>query len=719
MKKFLFILGLIGLISSHFIFDAQAQSVNFWYPAGDNLTPVTSAWGVSSTQFCLSGSCINVWPAGSGGSSTQLHSGAGWNVTALVNGNQTGTLDTTYAASWSALETFLKGITVNGTTTLASTTNALLVTNNSGTVLAYAGSNVCGSGNAATAVSPTGTVTCSPVVTSVNGSSGSITITSSSLGVVTNYVSTLQGLTTSSISFVTSTQSQTFNITTQNGNQIKLTIPPASDYLPSSTVYVSTVNGASGAITISSSSLGVIYTPTTTITASGTTVNGNNFTFGSTTDILVYPSGTIEYWKFASHNVSQFTNNAGYVTSSIVNGYATSSNAGTGSCTNCNITVNGNGIVTSIANGSNGTGGGLTSSTPWSANSFPFIVDGSTLRGASELSYSTSTGQIKYTATASDNPGGSISTGGLVNITATNSTSTGLEVYSNQASTQQGGRLFIVNCGVNFNTYDCALIENQATGTTALDIQSWAAGKGAVKIEHNQPTDGSSDANASALSIALNGATTTAQGVFINIGSSTGNAVHIQNNSTDLFEVSSSGIPRINNLVSAPLLGTDASGNVRSVATSSLGLQPALSFPLAYGSTTHVGAGAYLGLSGNNLTVSSTLASSTLNLNIYNATTTAPNYSQANWDFQRTFTSFGCHDAVGTTTLLIYNTTGATSTTKNADVVAGAFPCGVNGNTTTTFTSSTLLANYSLIVQVTSTAGTPTLTNVWMTSYKQ
>jgi hypothetical protein len=78
-------------------------------------------------------------------------------------------------------------------------------------------------------------------------------------GFLTSAIQTLQGLATSSITIVTSTQSQLFNVTVQNGNQIKLTIPPASDYLASSTVFVSSVNGSSGAVTISSSSLGVIW----------------------------------------------------------------------------------------------------------------------------------------------------------------------------------------------------------------------------------------------------------------------------------------------------------------------------------------------------------------------------------------------------------------------------------------------------------------------------
>ena len=132
-------------------------------------TPATLTPGTNVTIVNASGSITINSSGGGGGSSTVLNAGTGWNVTALSGGNQTGSLDTTYAASWSTLETFLKGATINGTTTLASTTNALLLTNGSGTVLGYAGSNPCGAGFAAVSLSATGTIGCTAVVTSTAG----------------------------------------------------------------------------------------------------------------------------------------------------------------------------------------------------------------------------------------------------------------------------------------------------------------------------------------------------------------------------------------------------------------------------------------------------------------------------------------------------------------------------------------------------------------------
>jgi hypothetical protein len=129
--------------------------------SGNNFVQTISATGTITCSV----------PSG-GASSTNVYGANGVNVV-QVGVNATATLDTTYAAIWTALETFNKGLTANGTTTLASTTNAIAVTNGSGTVYAYAGSNVCGAGNAATAISATGTITCSPFVTaaitSING----------------------------------------------------------------------------------------------------------------------------------------------------------------------------------------------------------------------------------------------------------------------------------------------------------------------------------------------------------------------------------------------------------------------------------------------------------------------------------------------------------------------------------------------------------------------
>ncbi len=57
---------------------------------------------------------------GSGGSSTVVKGTNGVSVTNLSNGIQTSSLNTAYAASWSALETFLNGINASGTVNVSS-----------------------------------------------------------------------------------------------------------------------------------------------------------------------------------------------------------------------------------------------------------------------------------------------------------------------------------------------------------------------------------------------------------------------------------------------------------------------------------------------------------------------------------------------------------------------------------------------------------------------
>lgn len=131
-------------------------------------------------------------------------------------------------------------------------------------------------------------------------------------------------------------------------------------------------------------------------------------------------------------------------------------------------------------------------------------------------------------------------------------------------------------------------------------------------------------------------------------------------------------------------------------------------------------AGTYLRVSGNTLTVSSTVVSSTINLQINSPTSTAPSYSPPKvWDYQRLFTQLRCFELNGTTTLEIYNTVSYSTTTVNS-YLTRSLVCGVSGGTTTSFTSSTLLANYGLIVNVTSTSGSATNTlNVSFISQKQ
>ena len=421
------------------------QASNYLIIAGQGITSTVSGatttltlnlgLGCSGGNFVSTisptGTIICATPSG-GASSTNVYGTNGVTVN-QVGTNATASLDTTYAASWSALETFLKGVTINGTTTLASTTNAITWANSLGQIMAvtigqglsfntttgqlsftnpgFASSSITITGGGI--LSGGGDLTANRIISlttstlyglfsgsspivfntstgqiswtnsnnyitlgsisansplSYNNGSGAFSLaTNASTGIAlstTGNVLSIQntGITTSTGNWAGTWQgvnSTTFYlasnpsgyissaVTSINGNTTAaqtltggtgISVASAGGnttttntgvtsfngatgtvtYAPSTTiptVYVSTVNGASGAITISSSSLGVIYTPTSTITASGTTVNGNAFAFGSTTDILAYASGTTLLWQFASHNISQFTNNSGYLTS--------------------------------------------------------------------------------------------------------------------------------------------------------------------------------------------------------------------------------------------------------------------------------------------------------------------------------------------------------------------------------------------------------------------
>jgi len=168
--------------------------------AGLSLTQATSTTNTTTTYTlnlgtgCSGSNFVQtISPTGtitcavpSGGASSTNVYGANGVTVVQVGISATATLNTAYAAIWNALETFSLGLTANGTTTLASTTNSLLVTNTSGVVLAFAGSNPCGANQFATGISATGTIACANGVTSVNGSNGAVTITSSSLGVIYN-----------------------------------------------------------------------------------------------------------------------------------------------------------------------------------------------------------------------------------------------------------------------------------------------------------------------------------------------------------------------------------------------------------------------------------------------------------------------------------------------------------------------------------------------------
>jgi hypothetical protein len=141
-------------------------------------------------------------------------------------------------------------------------------------------------------------------------------------------------------------------------------------------------------------------------------------------------------------------------------------------------------------------------------------------------------------------------------------------------------------------------------------------------------------------------------------------------------------------------------------------------------SSTIYGAGTYLAVSGSNLTVSSTLASSSVSFNFQLSTTTVPYNSLAIYNTtQKQLAWADCTEATNNATTTV--TVGYA--TSSAKAVAGTigqnlitnFACGFTQNTTTTFTTSTLPAGSWIITNVSSTAGSPTNFLLDLSAYKQ
>jgi hyaluronidase-like protein HylP len=141
----------------------------------------------------------------------------------------------------------------------------------------------------------------------------------------------------------------------------------------------------------------------------------------------------------------------------------------------------------------------------------------------------------------------SVSVGGAFNLNNTGSTGAGAVLYSNQGA-EALGRLLVVNQGNPANPQHAVRIQNAGTAhtvsilhdpaggagdataealdvvstnplDTALGVQGREEGRGTVKITHLKPAN--PDTDAAALSIALLGAGTECQGIFI--GNDAGN----------------------------------------------------------------------------------------------------------------------------------------------------------------------------------------------------
>jgi hypothetical protein len=124
-------------------------------------------------------------------------------------------------------------------------------------------------------------------------------------------------------------------------------------------------------------------------------------------------------------------------------------------------------------------------------------------------------------------------------------------------------------------------------------------------------------------------------------------------------------------------------------------------------------AGDYLTLSTNTINADPELASSTIVFNFYDATSTAPyKFQKVRIEYPATISSVYCDEyASATTTIQLYRVTSNGSYTNAQDYLS-SIACGIGGNTTTSFSSSTIPAGTWLVANSTSTAGTPSLTTV-------
>lgn len=302
-------------------------------------------------------------PSG-GASSTNVYGTNGVTVT-QAGVNATASLNTAYGATWTALQTFNTGASIYGTTTLASTTNALLTVNGSGVVSAYGGSNPCTSGQAAVSISATGVISCLNVVTSTVG----------------NWAGTWQGVNSSTL-YLASNPNNYISSSTGNGLYLQI-LDNLSDL--NSTSSARTNLGYSGLAPISISATGtVIFTNPGYITTSSISINGVS---GNVFTGLATSTGILSY------NVSSANSYIGVstTTTSAVLTFSTSSFGSNAFNSTAFLTGNQTITLSGAVSGS----GATAISTSYNTSTLYGLFS-----GALPLGFNTSTGQFTFT-----NPG--------------------------------------------------------------------------------------------------------------------------------------------------------------------------------------------------------------------------------------------------------------------------------------------------------------------------
>lgn len=384
---------------------------------------------------------------------------------------------------------------------------------------------------------------------------------------------------------------------------------------------------------------------------------------------------------------------------------------------------------------------GYSSSTPGTPNGAFQINSGNVFTGVTEMAYATSTQQTVFTAQSNVNYGVSQSVGGVTRWNGTNSTSSLVVGYTNQAA--PSGSSLQWTCDTAWTVSACATFRNLAT-TTALDVRAGVTAQGVLKL--NVLSTSTANANASALSFdrAVN-ATGSAQGIrgfetFDGIGDWLG----FYNSSTvSQFRISSNGTiftPGSINASGSLVVANASTSNQSSTAITANsggyimaqkivdagGTRYVTSTPSGANPTATVGTSAVNGSATTFMrsdgapALGTQFASSSLSFNIYDATTTSP-YSYAKWrtNVTSTLQAISCDEkAAATTTIEVYKVTAGLGSIVNGGTFISSMQCGVGGNTQNASGTNTIAPGDFVIVNVTSTAGTPTWTVVNITYAK-
>lgn len=157
---------------------------------------------------------------------------------------------------------------------------------------------------------------------------------------------------------------------------------------------------------------------------------------------------------------------------------------------------------------------------------------------------------IRITATSSIAASRSIG-GELLVSNGTVNTGNAAVFYSNVASAL-GRIVHITADNVSFNK-EALYVESDSNSTTTLGVHGNNNTQGVIKVEHVDPGSGA-DGNAAALSIDLQGASTAAQGIFIDAttGGTTGNLLELRNSGATKLRLSSTGVLTLNNAYAFP-----------------------------------------------------------------------------------------------------------------------------------------------------------------------